>query len=70
MPSNGPRKLIKMKKEGRLPSEIVNSFRKKKAPSGSSGFTALLIFVNAVYIEPRHVRAIKATNIIKRQLRI
>jgi hypothetical protein len=68
MPSKGPRKLIKMKNDGIVPSDIVNNFRKKKARLGSSGFTAFPIFVNAVYIEPRHVKAIITINITNRQL--
>jgi hypothetical protein len=55
-------------KEGRLPSDNVNSFRKKNAPSGSSGLTALPMFVKAVYIDPRHVKAIMTIKIMKRQL--
>ena len=47
---------------------MVNSFRKKKVPSGSFGFTAFEMFASAVYIDPRHVSAIMAMRMMKRQL--
>jgi hypothetical protein len=49
-------------------SDIVNSFRKKNVPSGSSGFTTFAIFVNAVYVEAMHVRTMMAIRIMNRQL--
>jgi hypothetical protein len=68
IPNNGPKKLINTAKEGNVPSETVNSFRKRNAPSGSFGFIASRIFVRAVYNEPIHVSAMIAIRIIKRQL--
>jgi len=70
MPSRGPRKLTKTKKGGRVPSDTVNSFRKKKGFSESVDFTAFPIFASAVYTEPRHVRAISISKIMNLQLRI
>ena len=48
MPNKGPRKLIKIIKGGSVPSDKVNSFRKKNEPSGSLGFTACPKLLNAV----------------------
>jgi len=48
MPNNGPRKLMKITNEGRVPSDTVNSFKNKNEPSGSLGLMAAPILVNAV----------------------
>jgi hypothetical protein len=68
IPNKGPKKLINTKKEGKVPSDIVNSLRNKNEFSGSLDFTTLLKFDKAVDIEPRQVNAIIINNIITLQL--
>jgi hypothetical protein len=68
MPNKGPRKLTKTINEGRVPSDMVNNFRKKKVFSALSALAALLMLVRAVYIEPKQVKAIIARRMMKRQL--
>ena len=68
IPRRGPRKLIKTIKGGSVPSEIVNSFKKKKVSSGSLAFTASEKLLNAVYKDPRQVSVIIASMIINLQL--
>jgi hypothetical protein len=70
IPRSGPRKLMKTVNEGMVPSVMVNSFRKKKVPSGSLGFTAWEKFARAVYSDPKEVRAIMAMRMTNLQLRI
>ncbi len=49
-----------------MPSEMVNSLRKKKA---SLGFIVSLKLMRAVYNEPMQVNTTNASIMIKRQLR-
>jgi hypothetical protein len=69
IPSIGPRKLIKTRNEGRLPSETVNSFRKKKEFSGSFILIDFPMLVSEVAIDPKQVRAMITIKIMNLQLR-
>ena len=69
MPSNGPKKLMNKTKEGNVPSDTVNNFRKKKVSSTPPDLIASRILVSDVYKAPIQVSVIMASKIIKRQLR-
>ena len=68
IPNNGPKKLIKRTNEGSVPSDAVNSFKKRNEPSGSLGFITAPILVRAVYKAPIQVSTIIPIKMIKRQL--
>jgi hypothetical protein len=68
IPNKGPKKLINSTKEGRVPSEAVNNFKKRNELSGSSGLIAAPILVSAVYSDPIQVSAMIPIRIRKRQL--
>jgi hypothetical protein len=68
MPSKGPRKPMNTMKEGNVPSDKVNKFRKRNELLNPCDSTTLLMFVREEYNEPKHVRAIIVIKIINRQL--
>ena len=69
IPNSGPKKLMNKTKEGNVPSDTVNNFKKKKVSSTSPDLTASCILVSDVYKAPKQVSVIMASKIIKRQLR-
>jgi hypothetical protein len=68
MPSKGPRKPMKTMKEGSVPSDKVNKFRKRNELLNPCDSATLLMFVREEYNEPKHVSAIIVIKRINLQL--